>query len=825
MNFSNPNYNAAKIVLLLAVIIGGGYFILTHSNQNFTGVARVIDADPSPVSDTPVRQRPTPVDETTTGPGPKQQSTFSTVVNSIVDFGGSIKSALTPNANQNNINDKTSNVVATVTTNTATITGLSAGTYIFAVSATDTSGNTSEQSDPITVVISDIVVPDTTDPVISSIAVDPGETSATITWNTNENASSIVEYGRTISYGTTTEEDVLPMVTQHSVTITGLTQNTAYHFDVKSKDASGNTGTSSDNTFTTDAAVVIPPVTPTITSSNPISGSNNTSPKLLGSADSGTTVALYTTAGCTGSAVTSGTAAAFASPGLTVSVADNSTTTFKATATDSSGNVSGCSAGFSYTEVTPDTTDPVISSIGVTSTQTTATITWSTNEASSSSVDYGTTTSYTNSTSETNISPKVTNHTVTITGLAANTLYHFSVKSKDAAGNIGASSDNFFTTLAIVLPVTPTITSANPISGSNNNSPKLKGTAPSGTTVKIYADSACAESVVISGTSNKFASPGLTVSVADNSTTTFKATATDSSGNVSGCSAGFSYTEVTPDTPDITAPVISSITISPTDTTAVATWTTDELASTLVNYGTTTSYGLTTGTSDTLPRVTSHSVTLQSLTPGTLYYVSLISTDASGNIATSSDQTFTTGNTVTYQCGDDVDNDGDSIIDADDPGCTDSNDDNEADEEVIVEETPAPPAGSGGNYISYSCGDGQDNDSDGKMDYPSDPGCTSTLDDNEIDPSDFALGCEVAGTPVLLVKIGLKGEDAKVVQKAVNQLDAATPELVTDGIIGPKSLSGIKTAQTILGTKVDGLWGKITQGLYTTWTQETCPKL
>ncbi len=825
MNFSNPNYNAVKVLLLLAVILGGGYFVLTHSNQNFTGVARVIDTSEPRVTDTP-RQRPTQSEPETPTPTPvpKQESTFSTVVNSIVDFGSSIKSALTPNATQN-INEKTSNIVATVTTNTATISGLTAGTYKFAVSATDGSGNTSEQSDPITVVITDVIVPDTSAPIISSIAVNPGETSATITWSTNEDASSIVEYGRTISYGTTTEEDVLPMVTQHSVTITGLTQNTAYHFDVKSKDASGNTGTSSDNTFTTDTAVVILPATPAITSSNPISGSNNNSPKLLGSADAGTTVALYTTVSCSGSPVASGTAAAFASPGLTVSVADNSTTTFRSTATDSSGNVSGCSSGFSYTEVTPDATDPVISSIGVTPTQTTATITWTTNEASSSSVDYGTTTSYTNSTSETNISPKVTNHSVTITGLAANTLYHFSVKSKDAAGNIGASSDNFFTTLAVVLPVTPTISSSNPISGSNNNSPKLKGTAPSGTTVKIYADSTCAGSVIISGTSNKFASPGLTVSVADNSTTTFRSTATDSSGNVSGCSSGFSYTEVTPDAPDTIDPVLSSITISPTDTTAVITWTTDELASTLVNYGTTTGYGLTTGTSDTLPRVTSHSVTLHDLTPGTLYHASIISTDESSNTVSSPDQTFTTGNTVTYQCGDGVDNDGDSLSDENDPGCTTASDDDESDEEVIVEDTPAPPLGSGGNYISYSCSDGQDNDGDGKMDYPSDPGCTSTVDDNEIDPSGYTLGCEIVGTPNVLVKIGLKGEDAKVVQKAVNQLDAATPQLVTDGIIGPKSLTGIKTAQTILGTKVDGLWGKITQGLYTTWAQETCPKL
>ena len=34
-----------------------------------------------------------------------------------------------------------------------------------------------------------------------------------------------------------------------------------------------------------------------------------------------------------------------------------------------------------------------------------------------------------------------------------------------------------------------------------------------------------------------------------------------------------------------------------------------------------------------------------------------------------------------------------------------------------------------------ACADSLDNDSDGKIDYPADPGCTSTVDDNETDPS------------------------------------------------------------------------------------------
>ncbi|MFN2537380.1 MAG: hypothetical protein ABR549_04405, partial [Mycobacteriales bacterium] len=69
------------------------------------------------------------------------------------------------------------------------------------------------------------------------------------------------------------------------------------------------------------------------------------------------------------------------------------------------------------------------------------------------------------------------------------------------------------------------------------------------------------------------------------------------------------------------------------------------------------------------------------------------------------------------QCSDGVDNDGDGKIDFPaDPGCTSPTDDSEAD--------------SGGQP---ECSDGIDNDGDGKVDFPADPGCSSARDDSEAD--------------------------------------------------------------------------------------------
>ena len=93
----------------------------------------------------------------------------------------------------------------------------------------------------------------------------------------------------------------------------------------------------------------------------------------------------------------------------------------------------------------PDTTPPVISNVAAGSiTSSGATITWTTDEAADSQVDYGLTTAYGSSTTlDTTL---VTSHSQALTGLTASTLYHYRVKSRDAAGNLATSGDSTFTT-------------------------------------------------------------------------------------------------------------------------------------------------------------------------------------------------------------------------------------------------------------------------------------------------------------------------------------------------------------------------------------------
>jgi hypothetical protein len=104
------------------------------------------------------------------------------------------------------------------------------------------------------------LIPDIVAPTfVTSNSSNLANTTATITWTTNEASSSIVEYGLTSSYGsTTTEADTGTGVTSHSVNLTGLDGCTTYHYRVKSNDPSANLGTSSDSTFNTSGCASIP---------------------------------------------------------------------------------------------------------------------------------------------------------------------------------------------------------------------------------------------------------------------------------------------------------------------------------------------------------------------------------------------------------------------------------------------------------------------------------------------------------------------------------------------------------------------------------------
>ena len=423
-----------------------------------------------------------------------------------------------------------------------------AGTKTVFVQFMDSAGNWS------TAAISDTIVLDTTAPTISGrTASNITGSSATITWTTNEAATSRVEYGLTTSYGSSTALDPT-LVTAHSVTITGLAPSTTYNWRVRSMDAAGNETVSANSTFATAAvsdttvptvtwsgppanSILLGTVTLTATASDnvavggvqflldgntllgtedttsPYSFSWNTTTASNGthtlqarardtSGNTATTAAISVTVdnlAPTGSVVINSNAAAtrnttvtltlsasdtqgpvtqmrFSNDGTTFSTAEayatskswaltsgDGTKTVYVQYRDAAGNWSTAATD----TIVLDTTAPSTSAIAATVvTSSSVTITWTTNEPSTSQVDYGPTTIYGSTTPLD--STLVTAHSVTLIGLTSNATYNFRVRSSDALANEAVSANATFI-IDTAAPSVPTGLTATAISSTQIN--------------------------------------------------------------------------------------------------------------------------------------------------------------------------------------------------------------------------------------------------------------------------------------------------------------------------------------------------------------------
>ncbi len=400
---------------------------------------------------------------------------------------------------------------------------------------------------------------DTTPPVISLITTSSITSSgAKIGWTTNEASDSQVIYGPTTAYGSTSSLNATP-VTAHTVTLSGLAQNTLYHFRVRSSDVAGNPGMSADATFTTTAGTSQVSLAPQDTSIN-VNATNYSGDTTLttytwpdnqianailmkfdlSSLPAGAVVqqatlnlalvqadtapettyvvtvnkvvgknpVVATATGYTADGVTSWTPNTCCSGNAPMAQADISlpyatqainkavgyktwtiTTMAQEWRADPSSNfglllnadTSKLRDRYRYFasvehadptlrpylniaySLVPDVTPPAISAVATSSiTSSGTTISWTTNEASDSRVEYGTTTAYG---SMTTLSPTlVTSHVISLAGLTGGTLYHYRVRSKDPAGNLAVSGDFTFTTRALdSVPPSASITA--PIAG------------------------------------------------------------------------------------------------------------------------------------------------------------------------------------------------------------------------------------------------------------------------------------------------------------------------------------------------------------------------
>lgn len=235
--------------------------------------------------------------------------------------------------------------VATSTTNSFANSGLAASTtYVYRLKAYDAAGNISGFSPTATATTAAPPAPVISAIVVSSIT----QTGATVTWTTDVPSDSQVDYGPTNTYGSSSVLNS-SLVTSHSVTLSGLSAGTLYHYRVDSKNSQGTLANSPDNTFTTQSA---PDTTaPTVTITNPsVSGQNVSGTTTLSATASDPTVAGQVTSGLFSMTILlDGSVYATSSSGslsanLDTSALTNATHTITATARDNAGNIGNSSA-------------------------------------------------------------------------------------------------------------------------------------------------------------------------------------------------------------------------------------------------------------------------------------------------------------------------------------------------------------------------------------------------------------------------------------------------------------------------------------------------
>jgi peroxiredoxin len=123
-------------------------------------------------------------------------------------------------------------------------------TYSYTLISRDAAGAETKSEGKLTTTT--VATTDKTAPTISGVNVSNiTESSAIVTWLTNEPATSQVKYKKTEKTSSTTPVNK-NLTTSHSVILTKLDSGTAYSFTIISKDAAGNEATSSaSQTFTT----------------------------------------------------------------------------------------------------------------------------------------------------------------------------------------------------------------------------------------------------------------------------------------------------------------------------------------------------------------------------------------------------------------------------------------------------------------------------------------------------------------------------------------------------------------------------------------------
>lgn len=321
------------------------------------------------------------------------------------------------------------------------------------------------------------VVKDTTAPTKpgSLVAVAASSTQINLAWTGSTDIVGVYGYyvyRNGTQVGTVTSSD--------SYQDTGLSPSTAYNYTVAAYDAAGNISAQSTKVVATTFASS---TGPTISFVAPASGttvSGTTTASVNATDGVGIASVQFQLDGVNLGAPVTGQGPTYSGSWNTTSSA-NGAHTLSAVATDNSNLTATASVTVTVNNSTI-VVEPLISSVTANSvTSSGVTVAWTTDEPSTSQVEYGTTSRY--GSSSTLNSNLVTSHSVVLSALQPSTAYHYAVISQNAQGNISTSADEVFTTAAPGLQTTLQIQgNSSEVGGASNGSVVTPSVGPSGFT-------------------------------------------------------------------------------------------------------------------------------------------------------------------------------------------------------------------------------------------------------------------------------------------------------------------------------------------------------
>jgi len=386
----------------------------------------------------------------------------------------------------------------------------------------------------------------------------------------------------------------------------------------------------------------------------------------------------------------------------------------------------------------PETDNPpTISSVGSSVSYTSAQVSWSASDdkgVASTAFVYGLSQTYGQSASPAG------SYSVDLSGLATGTVYYYKITAVDTAGHNTDYTGNFQTLVYNPPVVFPNISNIILSPGINSAAVTFDTDKDTISQVKYGTNTDLVSSAFEGVTASKSHNFTL-LNLSANKTYYYKIIATDS--NLNSTSTAILNFKTLADT--TAPPNVSDLQIVAGNNSFNLSWKNPSLSFTPDFSGVKVLRKIgskATGPNDSSATVVyngkNESLSNDIVVAGFNYFYTVFSYDTSGNFSSGN---FISGIIILNNqeiCNDGIDNNNDGKVDCADSSCV--NDQNcqitPIDQNPINPNPPNPPSdtSAGGGGLVPACNDNQDNDSDGLIDFPNDPGCTSFDDNDEYNP-------------------------------------------------------------------------------------------